>query len=67
MIGFIVKQQVLETVIPKTGGFVMVVSGSGKGKRGVLKEKEKEKGLVQLDGELEFAKYNLDDICQYGE
>lgn len=45
----------------------MVVSGSGKGKRGVLKEKEKEKGLVQLDGELEFAKYNLDDICQYGE
>jgi hypothetical protein len=57
----------LETVIPRTGSFVMVVSGSGKGKRGVLKEKEKEKGLVQLDGELEFGKYNLDDICQYGE
>ncbi len=61
------KQDILETVIPRTGGFIMVVSGSGKGKRGVLKEKIKEEGLVQLNGELDFEKYSLDDICQYGE
>jgi len=64
-----VKQRMLETVIPKIGGKVMVVSGPNKGMVGSLlerkKDNNKEDAIVQLLGDLSISAYSLDDVTQY--
>jgi len=64
-----VKQRMLETVIPKNGGRVMVVSGPNKGMVGTLidrkKVDKKEDAIVQLMGDLSIKSYPLDDVAQY--
>jgi G patch domain/KOW motif-containing protein len=64
-----VKQRMLETVIPQTGGKVMVVDGANKGKIGKLLERMKkgdnERAIVQMIGDLSIETFSLDDVAQY--
>jgi len=64
-----IRQSGLETVIPKTGGRVMIVNGSSKGVLGTLLERKKtddnESALVQLSSDFSIATYSLDDIAEY--
>jgi G patch domain/KOW motif-containing protein len=64
-----VKQRMLETVLPKPGGKVMVVEGPNRGKLGILLERkksdDKEDAIVQLLSDLTIETYSLDDVAQY--
>jgi ribosomal protein S4E len=66
---FAVNEPMLETVMPKSGGKVMVVRGENRGRIGTLMEKTKDKGepmaVVQLHGDFSVNNYNLDDVSQY--
>ena len=62
--------QMLETVVPKTGGVVMIVGGKSdvRGMRGSLlhKNKEAETASVQLLGEdMRIETVSLDDIAEF--
>ena len=60
-----VRQDEVETAIPKAGCQVQFVAGSHKGERGVLLEKssDQNKGVVQLVRFAEVITCSLDDIC----
>ncbi|XP_069842911.1 G-patch domain and KOW motifs-containing protein [Dendropsophus ebraccatus] len=64
-----IKQNMLETVIPKDeGDHVMVVLGKHRGQVGkiVHREKQKSRALVQLEGDIDDAvSFNYDVICHY--
>ena len=59
-------QRVLETVIPKQGGRLLVVRGRHKSDEGDLlqRDNDRDKALVQLDNESEPVWLALDDICE---
>jgi len=62
-----VKQRYLETVLPKPGGTVMLLTGDHKGQRGRMIEKNnsKQRLSVQLFGDMSIAEYDLDDAAEY--
>jgi G patch domain/KOW motif-containing protein len=62
-----IDQSHLETVIPPIGGRVMVVRGPDIGVRGSLREKDlnREVVYVQIEDELDVAKFNMDDVSEY--
>jgi len=65
-----VKLRMLETVIPKAGEKVLIVSGHQSGRTGKLMLKEKDQNgdvhaVVQLLNDLSIDTYELDCICQY--
>ncbi|KAK5579465.1 hypothetical protein RB653_009148 [Dictyostelium firmibasis] len=65
-----VKQNMLETAIPKVNGDLIIVRGKYKGKVGTLIErrrnrKDVEMAIVQLVGDLSVSEFDLDDICEY--
>jgi G patch domain/KOW motif-containing protein len=64
-----VKQRMLETVIPKPGGKVMVVEGPNRGMIGILLDRKKsgtnETAIVQFLGDLSISEFYLDDVAQY--
>jgi hypothetical protein len=55
----------LETVVPKTEGKVMIVMGKNSGKTGKVIKKAKDTATIQLAGDLSIDEYELDNICQY--
>lgn len=61
------REKELETVIPGEEGKVMVVRGENKGKIAVLKmrDKEKNKVIVQIMEDLQFLEMTQDDVCEY--
>mmetsp|Transcript_16463 Transcript_16463/g.27205 ORF Transcript_16463/g.27205 Transcript_16463/m.27205 type:complete len:367 (+) Transcript_16463:397-1497(+) len=61
-----VGQEVLETVIPKPGSKVLLVSGAGKGSPALLLECDKNKnhGIVQIEDDLSVISVTLDDIAE---
>lgn len=62
-----IDQSDLETVIPPVGGRVMVVRGDDIGVRGILREKNNDREVVyvQIEGELDVLKFNMDDVSEY--
>lgn len=62
-----VKQEHLETALPKRGGRVLVVGGKHRGQVGKLQERLPEKGvgLVQMDENYEVLSFNLDDLAEF--
>ena len=62
-----VKEKQLETVVPKVGGLVMVLTGEFKGRRGRLmaKDKEREVASVQIAGDMSVETVKMDDIAEY--
>ncbi len=60
-----VREDDVETAVPKAGGKVQIVRGKHKGETGVLLEKssEQNKGVVQLVRFAEVVTCVLDDIC----
>ena len=61
-----VPQRVLETVVPKPGGRLVVVRGPHKRGEGDLiqRENERDRALVQLDTDTEPRWLAMDDICE---
>jgi len=59
-----VKEDMLETVVVQ-GTKVRIVLGENKGLTGTVMQKLKDDAVVQLYGNLDLQKYNLDSICQY--
>eukprot|EP00897_Mesotaenium_endlicherianum_P004054 jgi/Mesen1/3677/ME000202S02766 len=61
------RQGMLETALPKTGGQVMVLRGEHKGQRGELlkKNSETESAVVQLEDTLEMVVLSLDDLAEH--
>lgn len=62
-----IGQGALETVIPKAGGRICVVTGTFRGRRGKLLEKNKAKSTasIQLNDDFEAHVLPLDDIAEY--
>ncbi|KAK9716076.1 hypothetical protein RND81_06G209700 [Saponaria officinalis] len=62
-----VDQDILETALPRRGGFVIVLLGKHKGVYGKLVEKdsEKETGIVQDADTLEMFDVRLEQIAEY--
>ncbi|KAL2653589.1 hypothetical protein R1flu_021717 [Riccia fluitans] len=61
-----VKQDQLETALPKKGGRVMVVGGRDyRGKLGKLIERGTEKGVVQLEETFQIETIDLDHLAEY--
>jgi len=64
-----VKQRMLETIIPKAGGKVMIVDGKNKGRIGSILERKKsgdeESVVVQMMNDLSIDTYDLDSVSQY--
>ena len=62
-----IGQAALETVIPKAGGRICVVTGAFRGRRGKLLEKNKAKSTasIQLNDDFEAHVLPLDDIAEY--
>lgn len=61
-----VRQDHLETALPKRGGRVIVVGGKYKGQIGKLLERDSENdvGVVQLEDNFEMSKFNLEDLAE---
>lgn len=55
----------LETVIPKEGQKVMIVSGKYKGQLGKLISSNKTNASVQLNDDLSIHSFDLDSVCSY--
>ncbi|KAL3685499.1 hypothetical protein R1sor_003521 [Riccia sorocarpa] len=61
-----VKQEQVETALPKKGGRVMVVGGRDyRGKLGKLIERGTEKGVVQLEESFQIETMDLDHLAEY--
>lgn len=63
-----VKQEHLETALPKRGGRVLVVGGGKyRGQIGTLEERDSAKGvgLVQLEDNYEVLTFDLDHLAEY--
>lgn len=62
-----VSQQVLETVLPKTGGRVCIVSGEFRGRRGRLLEKNKsnDTASIQLNDDFSVHVVQFDAVAEY--
>ncbi|EKX45933.1 hypothetical protein GUITHDRAFT_163177 [Guillardia theta CCMP2712] len=62
-----VTYKMLETVLPKTGGYVLFVSGKFKGQRGKLlaKDKDREIANVQLMSSMQVEAVPMDSIAEY--
>jgi len=64
-----VKQSMLETVVPKVGERIMIVTGKNKGKTGKVMDKPKSgegtKAVIQMTRDLDVEAMELDNICQY--
>lgn len=62
-----IHQDQVETALCKEGGFVLVVQGAYRGKRGKLVERNKEKNraVVQLDSDRSMVKCTLDDVAEH--
>ncbi|GBG90266.1 hypothetical protein CBR_g50444 [Chara braunii] len=62
-----VDESSLETVLPKRGGRVLIVSGSLRGQGGRLMDKNLDKGwaLVQLHEDLAHVQVQLDDVAEF--
>ena len=61
-----VRQDHLETALPKRGGRVIAVGGKYKGQIGKLLERDSENdvGVVQLEDDFEMSKFNLEDLAE---
>ena len=59
-------QRIVETLIPKPGGRILVVRGSHKGAKGDLMERDngKDRALVQLDSTDSPTWLSFDDVCE---
>jgi G patch domain/KOW motif-containing protein len=62
-----VKQDVLETAIPKRGGAILVVQGKHRGVLGKLMERDSDKGIgvVQKEDTYEMLTLSLDHIAEF--
>ncbi|KAI5062890.1 hypothetical protein GOP47_0021437 [Adiantum capillus-veneris] len=62
-----VKQEHLETALPKRGGRVLVVGGKYRGQIGRLQERDPEKGmgLVQMEDDSEVLSLDLDHLAEF--
>ncbi|KAH7426006.1 hypothetical protein KP509_11G081100 [Ceratopteris richardii] len=62
-----VKQEYLETALPKNGGRVLVVGGKYRGRLGRLQERDSERaiGHVQMEEDYEILSFDLDDLAEY--
>eukprot|EP01018_Ginkgo_biloba_P012885 Gb_22526 [translate_table: standard] len=62
-----VKQDILETALPKRGGLILVVDGKHKGILGKLVERDSDKGvgLVQKEDNCEMVTLRLDYIAEF--
>jgi len=62
-----VTSKMLETVLPKTGGYVLLVSGKFKGQRGKLlaKDRDREVANVQLMSSMQVEAVPMDSIAEY--
>jgi len=63
------RENMLETALPKNGGKILVVSGSLKGQKGILLERnrEKEEATIQLYPDMDVEVIKMDDIAEYCE
>ena len=61
-----VRQEYLETALPKKGGRIMVVGGKHRGQTGKLLERdlENEVGVVQLEDSFEMVRFALEDLAE---
>jgi hypothetical protein len=61
------KDRQLQTVIPKVGKTVLILSGGDKGRRAKVMERNSKKGeaVVQIMGEPGVDRYPYEDICEY--
>ena len=57
----------LETALCKVNGYVLIVQGEYRGKRGKLLERNKDKNraVVQLDADKSMVKCTLDDVAEH--
>eukprot|EP01113_Clastostelium_recurvatum_P046926 TRINITY_DN8292_c0_g1_i1.p1 TRINITY_DN8292_c0_g1~~TRINITY_DN8292_c0_g1_i1.p1 ORF type:complete len:492 (+),score=107.03 TRINITY_DN8292_c0_g1_i1:67-1542(+) len=61
-----VRQDVLETAIPRSRGErVVVVSGPERGRHGIMVERKSETAVLQMAHDLDLMTFKLDDIAQY--
>ncbi|MCO5561985.1 hypothetical protein L7F22_015611 [Adiantum nelumboides] len=62
-----VKQEYLETALPKRGGRVLVVGGKYRGQIGRLQERDSEKGIgfVQMEDDYKVHSLDLDHLAEY--
>lgn len=62
-----VKQEHLETALPKRGGRVLVVGGKHQGQVGKLQERDSDKGvgLVQMEDNYEVLSIDLDNLAEF--
>eukprot|EP00250_Pteridium_aquilinum_P026140 c323_g1_i1 orf=541-2457(-) len=62
-----VKQEHLETALPKRGGRVLVVGGKHRGQVGKLQERDSDKGvgLVQMEENYEVLSFDLDNLAEF--
>jgi ribosomal protein L24 len=60
-------QDQLQTALCKVNGYVLIVQGECRGKRGKLLERnsEKDRAVVQLDADQSLVKCRLDDVAEH--
>jgi len=60
-----VKENMIETALPKIGGRVLVVNGSQKGEEGLLLDRDDVQATVQFNHDLSVHTLPVGDVTEY--